>query len=49
MYVAIAVNTTLRSATLGYSKGLPIYREWEDFVNREVFEKPITIQLCVSK
>ena len=36
VYVAIAVNTTLKPASLGYSNGLPVYREWEDFVEREV-------------
>ena len=46
VYVAIAVNTTLSPATLGYSTGLPIYREWEDFVNREVFWKIYNISIA---
>jgi hypothetical protein len=36
VYFAIAVNTTLDPATLGYSSGLPIYNNWENFVQREV-------------
>ena len=35
-YVAIAVNTTLNPLSLGYEEGLPIYRDWENFVNNKV-------------
>ena len=36
MYFAIAVNTTLDPGTLGYSNGLSIYNNWENFVQQEV-------------
>ncbi|CAB4012475.1 dispatched homolog 3-like [Paramuricea clavata] len=35
-YVAITVNTTLNPSSLGYEEGLPIYRDWEDFVNNKM-------------
>ena len=37
LYVGVAVNTTLNPSTLGYENGLPIYENWEKFVNDEVY------------
>ena len=35
-FLAIALNTTINPRTLSYKEGLPIYRDWEDFVNKHV-------------
>ena len=36
LFMAIAVNTTLSADNLGYERGLPIYNQWEDFVQSQV-------------
>jgi len=38
-FVAIKISTDLEEANLGYSKGLPIRDEWEDFLTNEVSPK----------
>ncbi|KAL4238149.1 hypothetical protein ACF0H5_002860 [Mactra antiquata] len=35
-YVAIEVNTTMNVYNLGYEQGLPIFKEWENFMNSVV-------------
>ena len=40
VYFAIAVNTSLDPATLGYSNGLSIYNNWENFVQQEMDDMP---------
>ena len=34
--MAIAVNTTLRMQSLGYSEGIPIVQRWEEFMEKQV-------------
>jgi hypothetical protein len=43
-FMGIQVNTTLKAASLGYEEGLPIYRDWEDFVSGQVRD---TTVVCI--
>lgn len=35
-YMGVSINTSLNPAALGYEEGLPIYREWENFISAQV-------------
>ncbi|XP_076463983.1 protein dispatched homolog 1-like [Babylonia areolata] len=43
-YMAIAVNTTLRLQSLGYTEGIPIVQRWEQFMTEQLRTMPAEMQ-----
>ena len=36
MYIAVEINTTMDVYSLNYKEGMPIFREWESFMDNIV-------------